>query len=206
MGLMLAVYACSAVWVGAVFSFLLLQYGKVWGLDFVMLIFGSLAVWAVSGCRRFVDMLSAGMLVNALDLMLLLLWGWAVLLIWLAVGSVLAGSLSAVILVPVFEVCLATGQLLKAFAPSLNEIVLILALGGWVRLMNSWPGMMHEEMLMLHGLLLGQDSNFILAGSLCWAMLQSNVADAGFLLAQHCYYLCYDFMPSIACFVGTDQL
>ncbi|GMH02166.1 hypothetical protein Nepgr_004005 [Nepenthes gracilis] len=46
---------------------------------------------------RFVDMLSAGLLVDALDLMLLLLWRWAVLLIWLVVGSVLAGSLSAVI-------------------------------------------------------------------------------------------------------------
>ncbi|GMH22926.1 hypothetical protein Nepgr_024769 [Nepenthes gracilis] len=41
--------AWAAVWVGAVFCFLLLQYGKVWGLDFVMLIFGALAVWAVSG-------------------------------------------------------------------------------------------------------------------------------------------------------------
>ncbi|GMH02147.1 hypothetical protein Nepgr_003986 [Nepenthes gracilis] len=46
-------------------------------------------------CSRFVDMPSAGMLVDALDLMLLLLWGWAVYL--------------------------ATGQLLKVIAPSLIE-------------------------------------------------------------------------------------
>ncbi|GMH02125.1 hypothetical protein Nepgr_003964 [Nepenthes gracilis] len=38
---------------------------------------------------------------------------------------------------------------------------------------------MYGEILMLHGLLLGQDSDFILASSLCWAMLRSNVDDAG---------------------------
>ncbi|GMH03456.1 hypothetical protein Nepgr_005295 [Nepenthes gracilis] len=59
-------------------------------------------------------------------------------------------------------------------------------------------------MLMLHGLLLGQDSDFILAGSLCWAMLRSNAADAALNLAVAVVYSLDDHVCSLPRLVSAS--
>ncbi|GMH24144.1 hypothetical protein Nepgr_025987 [Nepenthes gracilis] len=51
--------------------------------------------------------------------------------------------------------------------------LLILALGGWVRMINSWAWFDAWREADVVWVAVGQDSDFILAGPFCWTLLPS---------------------------------